>query len=230
MLASELASIPRAARLKRRREPYLYCPGGVAERSNAAVLKTAEGASSPWVRIPPPPQAGVQNLAIVGRAARASRDALTPNLTRTGRSAGHARRFNGPLGVPAQAPRRCRHIPRTPPRWSRAREPTASVVSTAVSAGRTRSRSSAALAGEPQPMHYFDSRGVKRLYMMALDGSPGRSGGPAARIGTAPTAPPSTSASSARSRLTARRSRAGGSVAWGTPIREIDFPISYFRK
>jgi hypothetical protein len=25
--------------------------------------------------------------------------------------------------------------------------------------------------GEPQPMHYFDSRGVKRLYMMALEGS-----------------------------------------------------------
>ena len=25
--------------------------------------------------------------------------------------------------------------------------------------------------GEPQPMHYFDSRGVKRLFMMALEGS-----------------------------------------------------------
>ncbi len=25
--------------------------------------------------------------------------------------------------------------------------------------------------GEAQPMHYFDSRGVKRLFMMALDGS-----------------------------------------------------------
>src|SRR5215207_3022700 len=25
--------------------------------------------------------------------------------------------------------------------------------------------------GEPQPMHYFDDRGVKRLFMMALDGS-----------------------------------------------------------
>jgi hypothetical protein len=25
--------------------------------------------------------------------------------------------------------------------------------------------------GEPQPMHYFDSRGVKRLYMTALEGS-----------------------------------------------------------
>ena len=26
-------------------------------------------------------------------------------------------------------------------------------------------------SGEPQPMHYFDSRGVKRLYMTAIDGS-----------------------------------------------------------
>ena len=25
--------------------------------------------------------------------------------------------------------------------------------------------------GEPQPMHYFDSRGVKRLYLTAMDGS-----------------------------------------------------------
>ncbi len=25
--------------------------------------------------------------------------------------------------------------------------------------------------GEPQPMHYFDARGVKRLFMMALEGS-----------------------------------------------------------
>jgi len=25
--------------------------------------------------------------------------------------------------------------------------------------------------GEPQPMHYFDARGVKRLYLTALDGS-----------------------------------------------------------
>ena len=26
-------------------------------------------------------------------------------------------------------------------------------------------------SGEPQPMHYFDARGVKRLFMMALEGS-----------------------------------------------------------
>ena len=29
--------------------------GGVSERSIVAVLKTAEDASPPWVRIPPPP-------------------------------------------------------------------------------------------------------------------------------------------------------------------------------
>src|SRR5215210_1979498 len=26
-------------------------------------------------------------------------------------------------------------------------------------------------AGEPQPMHYFDSRGIKRLFMTSLEGS-----------------------------------------------------------
>jgi hypothetical protein len=29
--------------------------GGVPERSNGAVLKTADGETRPWVRIPPPP-------------------------------------------------------------------------------------------------------------------------------------------------------------------------------
>ena len=33
----------------------LSCAGGVAEWTNAPVLKTGEGASPPWVRIPPPP-------------------------------------------------------------------------------------------------------------------------------------------------------------------------------
>src|SRR4029078_10494639 len=28
-----------------------------------------------------------------------------------------------------------------------------------------------ALEGDPQPMHYFDERGVKRLYLTAIDGS-----------------------------------------------------------
>jgi hypothetical protein len=71
--------------------------------------------------------------------------------------------------------------------------------------------------GEPQPMHYFDARGVKRLFMMALEGSTWKIWRPPARIGTAPTAPASTSGSTARSRRTARRSRAAGSAVWGTP-------------
>jgi hypothetical protein len=32
-------------------------PGGVPERPNGAVLKTVDGGSRPWVRIPPPPLA-----------------------------------------------------------------------------------------------------------------------------------------------------------------------------
>src|SRR5437762_2852318 len=40
--------------------------GGVAERSNAAVLKTAEVARLPWVRIPPPPHfVGVSGYFVV---------------------------------------------------------------------------------------------------------------------------------------------------------------------
>ena len=44
------------AMVRTRRNPHHCCSGGVAERSNAAVLKTAEAARLPWVRIPPPPQ------------------------------------------------------------------------------------------------------------------------------------------------------------------------------
>src|SRR5438445_2706020 len=57
------------------------CPGGVAERTNAAVLKTAEAARLPWVRIPPPPR----YLRGVPRAQHQRRDAISrtadPNLT-----------------------------------------------------------------------------------------------------------------------------------------------------
>ena len=73
--------------------------------------------------------------------------------------------------------------------------------------------------GEPQPMHYFDSRGVKRLFMTALEGRPGTSGRPPARTGTAPTVPASTNVSSARSRMTARRSWVAGSA--GRVMREM---------
>ena len=66
-------------------------------------------------------------------------------------------------------------------------------------------------------MHYFDSRGVKRLFMTNVDGSTWKIWRAPGRIGTVPTDPASISASSARSRLTARRSTAAGSAAWGTP-------------
>jgi len=71
--------------------------------------------------------------------------------------------------------------------------------------------------GEPQPMHYFDSRGVKRLFMMALEGSTLKIWRRRVRIGTAPMAPASTSASAARYRQTARRSPVVGNAGWETP-------------
>jgi hypothetical protein len=70
--------------------------------------------------------------------------------------------------------------------------------------------------GEPQPMHYFDSRGVKRLFMMALEGSTWKIWRAPGEDWNGPTAPASTSASSARSRLTARRSRAVGARHGGS--------------
>jgi hypothetical protein len=71
--------------------------------------------------------------------------------------------------------------------------------------------------GEPQPMHYFDSRGVERLFMMALEGSTWMIWRALGEDWNGPQARASTSASSARSRPTARRSRAAGSAAWAMP-------------
>src|SRR2546426_3482868 len=71
----------RQAVVPSRANPHHYCLGGVAERSNAAVLKTAEAARLPWVRIPPPPQKraifGVDR-ARQGIAAARHRRRLTP--------------------------------------------------------------------------------------------------------------------------------------------------------
>ena len=77
--------------------PHHYCTGGVAERSNAAVLKTAVGASSPWVRIPPPPQAGVEKAALVACAPRPRAERLTLILTLTG-VRGHDAPMDRPRG------------------------------------------------------------------------------------------------------------------------------------
>ncbi|MDP9226087.1 MAG: hypothetical protein M3P18_20060 [Actinomycetota bacterium] len=69
--------------------------------------------------------------------------------------------------------------------------------------------------GQPQPMHHFDSRGVKRPLpdgprrLQLEDLADARRG-----LERPSRAPASTSTSSARSRLTARRSRPAGSGAW----------------
>ena len=86
--------------------------------------------------------------------------------------------------------------------------------------------------GEPQPMHYFDSRGVKRLFLMALDG-------PALKIWRAPgedwNGPDGPGFNqrfigeiSADGKTIAGRWERGMGAAgdrW-----EIDFPINYLRK
>ena len=71
--------------------------------------------------------------------------------------------------------------------------------------------------GEPQPMHYFDSRGVRRLYLTAIDGSTWKDLASPGEDWNGPDGRASTSASSARSRPTARRSTLAGSAAWATP-------------
>src|SRR3954465_114889 len=51
--------------------PYILTSGGVAEWSNAPVLKTGDGATRPRVRIPPPPSR-------IQRAAANASAALAP--------------------------------------------------------------------------------------------------------------------------------------------------------
>jgi hypothetical protein len=86
--------------------------------------------------------------------------------------------------------------------------------------------------GEPQPMHYFDARGVERLFLMALEGStwkvwraPGEdwngANGPGFNqrfIGEI---------SADRKKIEGRWERGIGDAGdeW-----EIDFPLTYFRK
>ena len=46
---------PRASAPSAHAPSSVTARGGVPERSNGAVLKTADGATRPWVQIPPPP-------------------------------------------------------------------------------------------------------------------------------------------------------------------------------
>lgn len=86
--------------------------------------------------------------------------------------------------------------------------------------------------GEPQPMHYFDSRRVKRLFMMALEGSTWR-------IWRAPGEDRNGLNGPGFNQRFIGKLSAGGNTIEGRWERgvgdagdewEIDFPINYFRK
>ena len=86
--------------------------------------------------------------------------------------------------------------------------------------------------GEPQPMHYFDSRGVKRLFMTALEGSTWKIWRAPGEDWSGPHGPGFNQrfigeiAADGKT-IEGRWERGMGSAGeeW-----EIDFPISYFRK
>jgi hypothetical protein len=86
--------------------------------------------------------------------------------------------------------------------------------------------------GEPQPMHYFDSRGVERLYMTALEGSTWRIWRAPGQDWNGPYGPGFNQRfigeiSADGTTIDARWERGMGDAGddW-----EIDFPITYVRK
>jgi len=86
--------------------------------------------------------------------------------------------------------------------------------------------------GEPQPMRYFDSRGVKRLYLVALEGSTWRIWRAPGEDWNGPDSPGFNQRfigeiSADGKTIEARWERGMGEAGdnW-----EIDFPIAYFRK
>ena len=74
--------------------------------------------------------------------------------------------------------------------------------------------------GEPQPMHYFDSRGVKRLFMTTVDGATWRIWRAPGEDWNGPDGPGFNQRFIGRSRPTADRSTVAGSAAWAR--RAID--------
>jgi hypothetical protein len=86
--------------------------------------------------------------------------------------------------------------------------------------------------GEPQPMHYFDARGVKRLFMMALEGSTWKIWRAPGEDWNGPDGPGfnqrfNGEISPDGKKIEGRWERGMGDAGdeW-----EIDFPINYFRK
>ena len=86
--------------------------------------------------------------------------------------------------------------------------------------------------GEPQPMHYFDERGVQRLYLTALEGSSWMIWRPPGQDWNGPNGPGfdqrfigelSADGNSIEGRWERRMGDAGKS--W-----ELDFPLAYVRK
>ena len=86
--------------------------------------------------------------------------------------------------------------------------------------------------GKPQPMHYFDSRGVKRLFMMALEGSTWKIWRAAGEDWNGPDGP------GFNQRFIGEISADGNAIAgrWERGMGEagdkweLDFPINYIRK
>ena len=87
-------------------------------------------------------------------------------------------------------------------------------------------------AGDPQPMHYFDSRGVKRLFMMALEGSNLRIWRAPGENWNGPDGPGFNQRfigeiSADGKKIEGRWERGMGDAG---DVWEIDFPINYVRK
>jgi hypothetical protein len=86
--------------------------------------------------------------------------------------------------------------------------------------------------GEPQPMHYFDSRGVKRLFLMALDGTTWKIWRAPGEDWTGPDGP------GFNQRFIGELSADGNTIAgrWERGMGdsgdtwELDFPLTYVRK
>jgi hypothetical protein len=86
--------------------------------------------------------------------------------------------------------------------------------------------------GEPQPMHYFDSRGVKRLFMVTLSGSTWKIWRAAGENWNGPDGPGFNQRFIGEIAADAKKIEGRWERGLGTGGEEweLDFPINYFRK